>query len=487
MLSSRRIWLSLAEYKSDKVGSPKISILAKWLPREGTHFDKKLSFVERFVAVMWPEMSTASTTSDDWKSSAKSKYRKTVSELTTTLELPEVLLSAKREDEINFGKVASKATFLLTKTFLNETKDGEQRSKDPKRLRMTEMFIDQLVNKGLKGSQLMPHEIVRKILSSSKISRSEELVLDAQWKDLWKNVVAEVKAKAEAEGLDFDPTRMVPLSDVSGSMSGVPMEVSIALGIGISEITHEAFQNMVMTFESVPKWHRLVPTDSIVKKVRSLARAPWGGSTNFVGAYELILKVCMDNKLSREDMPSIIVFSDMQFNEAAGVGGYSWSYVPSYGKDEAKKMQGVLDEIKARVAAVATSLGWSDTEPTPIVFWNLRNTGGHPVNKSSEGAVLLSGFSPSLLKLVMNGEALREEEIEVVQSDGTVKTEKIRVTPEQVLRKMLDDDLYDPVRAILAASNEGALLEYGTLEKELADTTIDNNDKDEESDFMIVE
>jgi hypothetical protein len=65
----------------------------------------------------------------------------------------------------------------------------------------------------------MPHEIVQKILSTSKISRSEELVLDALWKDLWKNVVAEVKAKSEAEGLDFDPSRKVPLSDVSGSMS----------------------------------------------------------------------------------------------------------------------------------------------------------------------------------------------------------------------------------------------------------------------------
>jgi hypothetical protein len=37
---------ALAEYKSNKVKSPKISILAKWLPREGMHFDKKLSFVK---------------------------------------------------------------------------------------------------------------------------------------------------------------------------------------------------------------------------------------------------------------------------------------------------------------------------------------------------------------------------------------------------------------------------------------------------------
>jgi hypothetical protein len=127
----------------------------------------------------------------------------------------------------------------------------------------------------------MPHEIVHKIVNSSNISRAEELALDAQWKDLWMIVADQVKAKVEADGLDFDPTRMVPLSDVSGSMSGVPMEVSIALGIGISEITHEAFQNRVITFETQPRWHQLVPTESIVKKVRSLARAPWGGSTTF--------------------------------------------------------------------------------------------------------------------------------------------------------------------------------------------------------------
>jgi hypothetical protein len=47
-----------------------------------------------------------------------------------------------------------------------------------------------------------------------------------------------MKVKAEVDGLDSDPTRLVPLSDISWSMSGVPMEVSIALGTGISEITH---------------------------------------------------------------------------------------------------------------------------------------------------------------------------------------------------------------------------------------------------------
>ena len=499
---------SLAEYKlriekeDSRREGPKLSLLAKWLPREGSCFDKKVSFVERFAAIMWPELAKAKTDfrldaimwpelakaktdvrrkstatkaeADEWKSTVKSKYRKTVSELTAYLELPEVLLSAQREDEINFQKVASKATLLLTKTFLNEDKEGNTRSNDPKRLRMSQMFIDQMLNKGLKGSALMPHEIVRKILYSTTISRAEELVLDAQWKDLWKTVMDRVKAKAEADGSDFDPTRLVPLSDVSGSMYGVPMEVSIALGIGISEITHEAFQNRVITFETKPRWHRLEPTDSIVKKVRSLAKAPWGGSTNFLGAYQLILDVVKRHKLSREDMPSLIVFSDMQFNEAAGCSG-----------DAKSGMRDVQEEIKTKVAKVASDLGWEDTEPTPIVFWNLRNTGGHPVNKATEGTVLLSGFSPSLLKMVMNGEALREEEVEIVQSDGTSKTEKIRVTPEQVLRKMLNDSLYDPVRQVLTASTEGTLLEYNTLDKE-CHSLADEQAGEDESSFQLL-
>jgi hypothetical protein len=167
---------------------------------------------------MWPELAKAETDgwkstaskaeADVWKSTVKSRYGKTVSELTTYLELPEVLLSTQHEDEINFLKVASKATLLLTKTFLNEDKNGNKRSSDPKRLRMSQMFIDQMLNKGLKGGALMPHEIVRKILNNRTISRAEELVLDAQWKDLWITVVDEVKAKAEADGSNFDPTRI---------------------------------------------------------------------------------------------------------------------------------------------------------------------------------------------------------------------------------------------------------------------------------------
>jgi len=438
------------QVKSLEQKGPSISLLAKWLPREGSKFDKKLGFVEQFTNPL--SASEKGDVKDAWQSTSKAAYRKSVAELTSFLELPEVLLSAQRYEEINFHKLASKATFKLTKALLNETANGEIRSEDPKRIRLAEMFLEHLTRKGLKGGQLMPHEIVQEIYNKHKISPAREKVLDAQWKDLWKRVVEEVKTKAAEEGLEFNPTRMVPLSDVSGSMTGIPMMVSIALGIGISEITHPAFQNMVMTFESQPRWHLLKPNDSIVRKVRSLAAAPWGGSTNFEAAYDLVLQVCVQHNLPREDAPSLIVFSDMQFNQAAG----------SYHR-RGDLVQTMHKTICAKVAAVAKTLKWRDSDPMPMVYWNLRNTRGHPVEKDTAGTVLLAGFSPSLLKLVMNGEAMKEEEVEVVQVDGTTRTEKIRVTPEEVLRKMLDDTLYDPVRVVLGDSSEGALADYDCL------------------------
>jgi len=445
-----------------KKKGPHISLLAKWLPREGKALDKKIDFVKDFSELVFPGATT--TASDDaWQSMAKKLYRKQLSKMTSYLALPEVLLAAQRADEIDIARVASKATKLLSQAFLNEEKHGGLRSEDAKRMRLRDIFLDTIVKKGLKGGQVFPHEIVKTIMDNRNISSAMTLALDAQWKDLWTGIVKDVKAKAKEEGLDFDPTKMVPISDVSGSMSGTPMEVSLALGIGISEITHDSFRNMVMTFDANPRWFRLEEGDTIVDKVRKLQAAPWGMNTDFAKAYDLVLEVVEKNNLKREDMPCLIVFSDMQFDQAC-TGSSSTMF----------------RHIKQRVKKVANKLEWEDDAPSPIVFWNLRNTHGHPVDKDTEGTVLLSGFSPSILKMVMNGEALKEEEVEVVQKDGTVKTEKVRVTPEQVLKKMLDDAMYDPVRKILESSMEGALKEYEPI-------LVEEEKKSEESDEMEFE
>ena len=86
----------------------RISLLAKWLSRAKSHFDKtQLNFCDSFVKVMWPNEAVP----------AKALYCKTVTELTAFFECQEVLLVMQCADEITSTSCA-KATLLLTKALL---------------------------------------------------------------------------------------------------------------------------------------------------------------------------------------------------------------------------------------------------------------------------------------------------------------------------------------------------------------------------------
>merc|ERR1711959_145460 len=85
--------------------------------------------------------------------------------------------------------------------------------------------------------------------------------------------------------------------------------------------------------------------------------------------------------------------------------------------------------------------------PPRIIFWNLRGaTVGVPAEASAPNTQLLSGFSPSLLKLVLKGEDLVADEEEVAQPDGSVKMVRAGPTPEQTYRAALDSPDFDIVR-----------------------------------------
>ena len=47
-----------------------------------------------------------------------------------------------------------------------------------------------------------------------------------------------------------------------------------------------------------------------------MQRSPWGSNTNFEMAMEKILQVAVEAKLNPENIPDLIVFSDMQFDVA---------------------------------------------------------------------------------------------------------------------------------------------------------------------------
>ena len=273
-------------------------------------------------------------------------------------------------------------------------------------------------------------------MKNRHISKGVELSSDAQQKSLWKTVVDEVEIRAGQEGVEFNPTQMVPIWDVSGSMMGIPMEVAIALSIGISEITQDAFKHLILTFDATLQWHRLDPTNTICSKSSSLAESTKGDEHRFWKAYDFM----------EGDMPSLIVFSDMQFDQACVSRKYS--------RCDGQCQNTMFEVVERKVAKVASQIKRKDSNPTPVVFWNLRNTGGHTVDKDTKGTVLLSGFSPSLLKFVLNGQTVKEKVLEVAQSDGIVQVQRQRITPEEMLKRMLNDTLCDPAREILGETTE---------------------------------
>jgi len=213
-----------------------------------------------------------------------------------------------------------------------------------------------------KGVQ--PHELVRHYLERG----IPDAAIDAQWKAMVDRLAAAGTFKDA-----------VAISDVSGSMHGVPMEVAIALGLMVSELTAAPFKGRLITFSETPSWHT-VAGSTLAEKVSSIRLAHWGMSTNFIAVFEMLLQDAKTYRLTPAQMiKKVFVFTDMQFNSASNA-----SYATAF------------EVIKAKYAAAGYTL-------PQIVFWNLRDTRvSFPVQKDAPGVAMMSGFSGEMLKLFID-------------------------------------------------------------------------------------
>lgn len=236
----------------------------------------------------------------------------------------------------------------------------------------------------------------------------------------------------------------MPLSDVSGSMSGTPMMVSIALGILCSELTNEAFRDLVLCFTDDAEWEDLSSCGSFVDKVHKLQAAPWGGSTNFFAAMERVADIVRKSRLQQKDIPNLLVISDMQFDEAQGRNS---SWTSAFGM------------IKNLYHKLGMEVHGAPLDPPIIIFWNVRGSVGYPAASDDEGVVLLSGYSPALMKFILSGELEQEMVMETEDEEGNVvvKKEKVQITPVEAMKKVLYEEALNPVRDALKELPVGAL------------------------------
>jgi hypothetical protein len=231
---------------------PNISLACKWAPTEGSHFDHNTNgrLAQKLAKLMFPNSSTPNK-----------DYRLMLTKLRKYLNVVETLMCAGEWDKIDYEKVPSRTMMLNRKAF---NKNDE--------IRFGEYQMNLARGKAKVNSQgVQIHELTNRLMLGP------DQVLESQ-------INAIINKLKESGNLG----KCIAISDVSGSMNGTPMDVSIALGLIVSELAHPAFRNFLLTFSEQPQWYKVIG-NSYYEKLKSIANMHWGGSTNFEGVFKLIL------------------------------------------------------------------------------------------------------------------------------------------------------------------------------------------------------
>ena len=301
-------------------------------------------------------------------------YRKMLVELTNVVETQ---MCSKEFDKINYEHVPSLAMSRYSTAF---GRNDAQRF---------EAYKQALVSGEAKinASAVYPYDITK------NLTRGDANLANEQWKALPNYMENSVE-------------RVLPVCDVSGSMettiggSTTAMEVCISLGLYISERNEGAFKDAFVTFSSNPQLQYL--TGDLKSRYRQLQSAEWGMSTDLEKTFGFILDQAIKHNVPASEMPTcILIMSDMEFDSA------------THRHDTA------FDMIRRKY----TESGY---ELPKIVFWNLcSRQDNFPVTSNDEGVALISGFSPSILKTVLSGNAMNPVQI-MLDTLNTPRYESIK-------------------------------------------------------------
>lgn len=283
----------------------------------------------------------------------------------------ETQMCNKEWNEIEYSKIPSVAFSKYRKAW--KRNDSERFSK----------FISDVTEgkEKINASVIFPHDIYRSFKAGG-----DEASINAQWKCL-------------PNYLENSKERILPVCDVSGSMSGLPMDISVSLGIYFSERNKSVFKDAFITFSEKPRLQHLVGT--LTQRIRQLESADWGTNTNLASVFDLILNAAITNKLLNDDLPTmLVIISDMEF-------------------DVACKNQTNFEFIKEQFESCGYKM-------PSLVFWNVNGRKGNvPVNTNDENVALVSGSSPVTIKSILGAK---------------------EITPMEVMMNTLNHERYDCIQ-----------------------------------------
>lgn len=292
------------------------------------------------------------------------EYRKLLSLSRSRLNLVETKMSSGKWSEIGYSSVPSRAMMLYSNAFARNDQD-----------RYEEYMLNVKDGKEkINVGGLFPYEIFRGLKNNSLTNDNATI--------MWDNLP------------DYtDGKNAIVMADTSWSMTwndGIPMAVSVSLALYFAERNKGAFNGSFMTFSANPSIVNIKKGKTLKERLNDISRADWGGNTNLIKAFELILEVAKRERIPENEMPgTIYVISDMEFDEANGKG---------YGSE------GLLGKTNHEV--IKEKYQKAGYKIPRVVYWNVDSKQDNvPVEKNELGVALISGFSPTAFKLAIDENA----------------------------------------------------------------------------------
>lgn len=276
-------------------------------------------------------------------------FKRIVRSMRKHIGVVEGLISTDQWDKVQYSAVPSRAMMIYRKSFLKHDANRFQE------------FIKHALDgeSHINSSTLYPYDIVEKSLYKHEDSQ----VLEAQWRQL-PNYVEE-------------GTNAIVMADVSRSMSGRPLATAIGLAIYFAERNKGAYQDMFMTFSSIPEIV-ILRGETLHQKISCINKANWNMNTDLASAFARVLNIAVKNHVPKSEMvKSIIVVSDMEIDRT---GNNDWTF---------------YEEMKRRFEEKGYDI-------PNIIFWNVESR--HDVfhtDKKRKGVQLCSGQTVTTFKQIM--------------------------------------------------------------------------------------
>lgn len=328
-----------------------ISLLAKWMPSVNTSSDKTRGTARILAKSL---------------DLTERQYRKILSKLRSKLNVTETMMSAKQWEDIDYEAVPSQANLLYKDAFLRH--DEKRRNEYLESLKKGEKKIN--------ASTLFPHDVVHKYGWGSALDKTVE--------QLWNNLPDYVQGNGST----------MVVADGSGSMCCnigdtrvTAWEVAHSLAIYFAQHSKGPYKNRYITFSSFPQFVSL-DGRTLLDNIRIARSHSEMTNTNIEAVFDLILDTAIRTNCKQEDIPqNILILSDMEFDTATRGG-----------RGFASPSKTLFDTIRNK---------WENAgyKIPRLVFWNIcSRTGAIPMKENDLGVALVSGFSPSVCKMVLTNE-----------------------------------------------------------------------------------